>query len=112
MIEQGPAIIMELPELLNAEDNAPRFDMWSSLGRGLKVDREAQCHFVSAGSYERRRQEQAGSCRHERIGLRGPKTGADVSSQAKVIATNAEEPANAYKEILQHSYVCLDLGTP
>jgi len=31
--------------------------------------------------------------------------------KAKVITTNAEGPANAYKENSQPSFVCLDLGT-
>lgn len=32
--------------------------------------------------------------------------------KANVITTNAEAPANAYKENSRHSCVCSDLGTP
>jgi hypothetical protein len=38
MIEQRLATIIEPPELLNAEDNASRFDMWSGPDRFSKVD--------------------------------------------------------------------------
>jgi hypothetical protein len=67
-------------------------------GQFLKVDRQNQCHFISAGSYERRRQ--------ERIGLRGPETG---PHKAKALTTNVGCLANAYKEHSRDLRGSLDL---